>query len=82
VKRRWLWFVLAILMPLTAYAGEVIFCNKVPGTYTVTCEGVVTQVVVEDIGDGQGVFGVDCASIPQVRMVTGGVSFSCEALDE
>ena len=76
---------LAVLLMVAlagAAAAEVIFCNMVPGTYTVTCEGVVTQVVVEDIGDGQGVFGVDCASIPQVRMVTGGVSFSCEALDE
>jgi len=74
--------VLLIVALAGAAAAEVIFCNRVPGTYTVTCEGVVTQVVVEDIGDGQGVFGVDCASIPQVRMVTGGVSFSCEALDE
>ena len=76
---------LAVLLMVAlagAAAAEVIFCNIAPGTYTVTCEGVVTQVVVEDIGDGQGVFGVDCASIPQVRMVTGGVSFSCEALDE
>ena len=70
--------VLLIVALAGAAAAKVVFCNIVPGTYTVTCEGVVTQAVVEDIGDGQGVFGVDCASIPQVRMVTGGGSVTCK----
>jgi hypothetical protein len=76
VKRR-LVFLLAVLLPLTAHGGEVIFCNRMPGTYTGTCDGEQTTVTVE----ADGTLSAECQSVSLVRM-TGGVSFSCEAVSQ
>uniref|UniRef100_A0A6M3K7C3 Uncharacterized protein n=1 Tax=viral metagenome TaxID=1070528 RepID=A0A6M3K7C3_9ZZZZ len=68
----------ALILTLAAAAwAEVIFCNRMPGTYTGTCDGEQTTVTVE----ADGTLSAECQSVSLVRM-TGGLSFSCEAVDE
>jgi len=80
--------VLFVLALACAAAGEtvarVIFCNLVPGQYVGTCNGVPVQC---DVVDESGVLGVACELVAigdrvHVARITGGVSFSCEAIDE
>jgi hypothetical protein len=75
MKRRLVF--LLVLLPLTAHGGEVIFCNVAPGDYRVTCDGEQATVTVE----ADGTLSAECQSVSLVRM-TGGVSFSCEAVSQ
>jgi len=62
---------------VTAVVPIIVFCNREPGQYLGTCDGVPMMCSV----DADGTLDVECWSVDLVRMAEG-ITARCEAVEE